>query len=57
MNEDFVIKERGSWHFVAKLAPFKLTDGVTDAMRFSYNEAKRTLYLYGLDYNFELYAL
>lgn len=52
-----VLKEINSWHFVKCLRPFETTGNVTEAKAFTHSEARRLLYLYGLDYNYEIYEL
>lgn len=52
-----VIKQKDSWCFVVSVRPFKTTGNVTEAKAFTHSEARRMLYLYGLDYNYEIYEL
>ena len=57
MEKRVVIKDKNGWWFVKTLKPWHETSDIKQAMVFSYSEAERVLYLYGVDNDCEIYEL
>jgi len=52
-----LLKNKNEWSLVKSLKPFRETSVTKEAMVFNYAEAEKTLYLYGLENDFEIYEL
>lgn len=53
MNK-YILKEVSSYWYVKSLNPFTLTSGEREALTFTYEEAQRVIYLYGLGEKYDI---